>query len=830
MSDSRSEDNKDKSKPNASEMTDENATQTKQPIPDELPILPLRGTVIYPTMVIPLLVAREKSIQMINEVLESDRLIGLVAQKNPEDEEPNVEDIYRVGVAAQIIKMIKMPDDSIRIMIEAICRVKVTRFTATEPYFKAAVETVKEITRIGIRTDALTRNVKAIFKSIINNSPSLPRELNLIIQNISEPGKLADIIAPSLSLSLQERQEILEIFNVNKRLERLHFLLNREKEIQELGNKIQSEIKDEMDKSQKEYFLRQQMKALQKELGEGDERTVEIEELAARIEKANLPEEAKKASLKELDRLKRMPPAAAEYTVSRTYLDWILELPWSESTTDNLQTKNVQKILDEDHFGLEKIKKRIVEYIAVRHLKKDLKGPILCFVGPPGTGKTSLGRSIARAMDRKFHRISVGGVRDEAEIRGHRRTYIGALPGRIIQGIRKAGSNNPIFMLDEVDKIGMDFRGDPASALLEVLDPEQNYSFSDHYIDVPFDLSKVMFITTANILETIPPALRDRMEVLSLSGYTIEEKIEIAKQHLIPRQLNEHGLTKKHLRFQLTALRQIIQQYTLEAGVRNLEREISAICRAIAREVVEGRTTPALITPRNLHDYLGPIKFFSDLESRTREPGVAIGLAYTPQGGDTLFIEVSKMPGKKTLLLTGKLGEVMKESAQAALSYIRSSAAKYQIDPNFFENADIHIHVPEGAVPKDGPSAGITIICALVSLLTRKKLIDRIAMTGEITLRGNVLPVGGIKEKTLAAYRSGIRTVLLPKRNEKDLIDVPTYVREKLSFKFISTVDEALDYALEKHTYNGEPTHHMIPDAAPAEETEDDQDLEIDTN
>lgn len=769
----------------------------KPQIPDILPILPLRGTVVYPTMVIPLLIAREKSIQMINKVLEGDRLIGLVAQRHPDEEDPQVEDIYSIGIVAQVIKMIRMPDESVRIMIEGMSRIRIIEYTETSPFFRAKIEIVNDFFDPGIKADALIRNIRILFKNIITNSPNIPKELNLIIQNISEPGKLADIIASSLNLSLEERQEVLEIVDVVKRLERVNVLLNREQDILELGNKIQTQIKDEMEKAQREYFLRQQMKALQKELGETDDRTMELDELVAKIEKANLPKEARETAFKELDRLKRMPPAAAEYTVSRTYLDWIIDLPWTVSSEDNLNTRIVQEILDEDHFGLEKVKKRIVEYIAVRHLKPDMKGPILCFVGPPGTGKTSLGKSIARAMNRKFIRISVGGVRDEAEIRGHRRTYIGALPGRIIQGLRKAGSNNPVFMLDEVDKIGMDFRGDPASALLEVLDPEQNYSFSDHYLDLNFDLSKVMFITTANILETIPPALRDRMEVLHLSGYTIEEKLQIARTHLIPKQLIEHGLIRKQLRFSDAAIRRIVQEYTREAGVRNLEREISAICRATAREIVEGRTDPTSITPPGLQKYLGPIKFYSELDARTREPGVAIGLAYTPTGGDILFIEAILMQGKKTLALTGQLGDVMKESAHAALSYVRSVAGKYEIDPNFYETADLHIHVPEGAVPKDGPSAGVTIVTALVSLLTRRKIKDRLAMTGEVTLRGNVLPVGGIKEKVLAAYRSGIRCVILPKRNEKDLDELPAYIRKSVNFEFVSRVDEVLKIALE---------------------------------
>ncbi|MBN1880201.1 endopeptidase La [bacterium] len=771
-------------------------TVNDKTIPYVLPVLPIRGTVIYPTMVIPLLVAREKSVQMIREILEGDRMLGLVAQKYPEQENPNPEDIYAVGVAAQIVKMIKMPDDAIRIMIEAICRIRVEEFVTAEPFFSARIEPIYETRKESKRLDAMCRNIRDLFKKLVSMSSNLPNELNLIIQGISEPGKLADIITSSLNLSLEERQEVLEIFDVGNRLKKLNILLNREIEIQELGNRIQTQIKDEMDKSQKEYFIRQQMRALQKELGESDDRSNEIEELEHQIAEANLPLDVLEAATKELDRLKRMPPAAAEYTVSRTYLDWLIEFPWNNSTEDNLDTRKVQQILDDDHFGLAKIKKRIVEYIAVRHLKKDMKGPILCFVGPPGTGKTSLGKSIARAMNRKFHRISVGGVKDEAEIRGHRRTYVGALPGRIIQGLRKAGSNNPVFMLDEVDKIGMDFRGDPASALLEVLDPEQNNSFADHYMNVNCDLSRVIFITTANILETIPPALQDRMEVLRLSGYTIEEKLEIAKSHLIPRQLTEHGLTRKQLRFHPSAISDIIRGFTLEAGVRNLEREISTICRAVAREVVEGRTEPVVITRAKLHSFLGPLKFFSDIDTRTQQPGIAIGLAYTPYGGDVLFIEATRMTGKKQLILTGQLGDVMKESAQAALSFIRSMACDLGIDPDFFETSDIHIHVPEGAVPKDGPSAGVTIATALVSLLTARMPRKMVAMTGEITLRGDVLPVGGIKEKCLAAYRSGIRTIILPSRNEKDLEEVPAFVREKITFIPVSRITDVLKHAL----------------------------------
>jgi ATP-dependent Lon protease len=627
--------------------------------------------------------------------------------------------------------------------------------------------------------------------------PYLPDELQVVVMNIKDPGKVTDLIASNLNISLEEKQDLLSTLDVRARLEKLSTILNREIELLELGHKIQSQVQSELNKNQKEFYLRQQLKAIQKELGEGDGKSAEVEELRRRVEEAKMPPEALKAAEHELERLRMIPPESAEHTVVRTYLEWLVSLPWSVSTEDNLDLHHARQVLDEDHFDLEKIKDRILEYLAVRQLRKDPKSPILCFVGPPGVGKTSLGKSIARAMGRKFVRLSLGGIRDEAEIRGHRRTYIGALPGRIIQNIKNAGSNNPLFMLDEIDKLGMDFRGDPASALLEVLDPEQNNSFQDHYLDVPFDLQRVMFVTTANVLDPIPPALRDRMEVIELAGYTEEEKLEIARRHLIPKQLRENGLQEENLRFEDDALVHIIRAHTREAGLRNLEREIGRVCRKVARGITEGRTEPVVCTVEKVREYLGPDKFFSEVAERTEEPGVAVGLAWTPNGGDILFVESTRMAGKKNLTLTGHLGEVMKESAQAALSYVRSRASRLGIAPDFFENTDVHIHVPHGAIPKDGPSAGVTIVTSLASLLTGRHVRPNVAMTGEITLRGKVEPVGGIKEKVLAAKRAGIETVILPRRNEKDLEDVPEPVRRAMRFVFVDTVDEVLEHALE---------------------------------
>ena len=639
-------------------------------------------------------------------------------------------------------------------------------------------------------------NLKNLYKKAVEIAPYLSSELSQIATKIESPGNLADLVASTVNISVAERQEVLEKIDLKERLKKVTIMLNRELETLELSSKIQSHIKEGIDKTQREYYLREQLKAIQKELGEVDERYTEIDELRKKMVEAKMPPDVQKVTEKELDRLSKMSQMSAEYTVSRTYLDWFVDLPWSRATEDNLKIKDARKILNEDHYDLEKVKKRILEYLAVRKLKSDMKGPILCFVGPPGVGKTSLGKSIARALGRKFMRISLGGIRDEAEIRGHRRTYVGALPGRVVQGIKKAGSNNPVFMLDEVDKIGMDFRGDPSSALLEVLDPEQNFSFSDHYLEVPFDLSKVMFIATANLLDPVPPALRDRMEVLELPGYTEEEKVMIAREFLIPKELDEHGLRPDQLAFEDEALKLVVRSYTKEAGVRNMEREIAAVCRSVARDVAEGKTEKTNVVVDDIHKLLGPIKFYSEIAERTKYSGVATGLAWTSTGGDIIFVEATKMKGKGVLSLTGQLGDVMKESAQAALSYIRSKAQDFNIPEDFFEKQDLHIHVPQGAIPKDGPSAGITMMVALVSLLTDKPVRNDVAMTGEITLRGLVLPIGGVKEKVLAAKRAGIKSVMLPKMNEKDLEEVPQTVKENMNFKFIERVDEGIEYCL----------------------------------
>jgi ATP-dependent Lon protease len=773
--------------------------EEKVVVPNEIPILPLRGTVLFPDLILPIMVGRKRSVRLIDEAMDSDRIIGVITQKRSEIEDPKEGDLYTVGVAALILRMIRELDGSQRVIVQGVSRIKVREYLQKDPYYKARVDSVDETALEGVEIEALMMNLKNLFERAVELAPYLTAELGTMVKSIKSANILADLIASNLNISTSEKQGILETFDIRERLTKVHLYLNKEVQVLELGNKIQSQVKEDIDKTQREYYLREQLKAIKKELGELDDHSAEIKELKERIKKAKMPPEALTAAEKELDRLAKIPPASAEYTVARTYLDWLVELPWAETTADNLDIHNAQKILDEDHYDLEKVKKRILEYLAVRKLKADMKGPILCFVGPPGVGKTSLGRSIARTMGRKFIRLSLGGVRDEAEIRGHRRTYVGALPGRIIQGIKKSGSNNPIFMLDEVDKIGMDFRGDPSSALLEVLDPEQNYSFSDHYIDVPFDLSKVMFITTANVLDPIPPALRDRMEVLELPGYSEDQKMMIAKEFLISKQIEEHGLTSDFIEFQDAALQTIISSYTREAGVRNLEREIAAICRGVAKDVAGGTTEKVLVTPENLHKFLGPVKFFLELAERTSEPGVATGLAWTPTGGDIIFVEATRMRGEKGLTLTGQLGDVMKESAQAALAYVRSKAKELGIEEDFFSKNDIHIHVPAGAIPKDGPSAGVTMFVALTSLLTNKPVRSDIAMTGEITLRGLVLPVGGIKEKVLAGMRAGIRTIILPQKNEKDLEEIPEHIRKEMNFKFIHRMDEAIALAL-KHT------------------------------
>jgi ATP-dependent Lon protease len=773
---------------------------SKVELPEVLPVLPLRGIVIFPSQVHPFLVSRASSLKLIEECGGATSIIGLTAQKNPEEENPAPEGLYPRGTAVRVLKMLKYPDESVRVLVQGLARIEIRDFVQREPYFTAHVAQLEEIFKPSREAEALQANLVSQFSKFVSLVPYLPDELQVMAMQLRDPARLTDMVASYLKIAVEELQDLLSTLDVRSRLEKLIVILSREIELLELGHKIQSQVQSELNKNQREYYLRQQLKAIQKELGEGDARTAEIEDLEKKIEATKMPEEARKAADKELERLRMIPPESAEHTVVRTYLDWLVSLPWSVSTEDNLDIHNARKVLDEDHYDLEKVKERILEFLAVRKLKQDTKGPILCFVGPPGTGKTSLGRSIARALGRKFVRLSLGGIRDEAEIRGHRRTYIGSLPGRIIQGLRNAGSNNPLFILDEVDKLGADFRGDPASALLEVLDPEQNNTFADHYLDVPFDLSRVLFLTTANVLDTIPPALRDRMEVLELPGYTEEEKLKIVQRYLIPRELGENGLGDRKIEFAPEAIAEIIRSYTREAGLRNLQREIARICRKIARSITEGETAPELITPDMLKKYLGPPKFFAEVAERTNEPGVATGLAWTPNGGDIIFIESTRMTGQKGLTLTGSLGDVMKESAQAALSYIRSRADRLGVPADFFDKADLHIHVPAGAIPKDGPSAGVTIAASLASLLTGRPVRADVAMTGEITLRGKVLPVGGIKEKVLAARRAGIHTVILPRRNESDLEDIPPEVRAEMEIIFVDTVDEVLDHALRAPT------------------------------
>jgi ATP-dependent Lon protease len=774
--------------------TEEDLTQAE--IPDILPVLPLRGIVIFPSQIHPFLVSRASSLKLIEEVGGASRIIGLTAQKNPEEESPNPEGLFARGTAVRILKMLKYPDQSVRVLVQGLARIELGEFVQREPYFTAHVTRLQEDFTRDREAEALQANLVSQFSKFVSLVPYLPDELQVMSMQVRDPARLTDLVASYLKVAVEELQDLLATLDVRGRLEKLIVILSREIELLELGHKIQSQVQTELNKNQREYYLRQQLKAIQKELGEGDARLSEIEDLEKKIEAAKMSEEARKAADKELDRLRMIPPESAEHTVVRTYLDWLVSLPWSVTTEDNLDIKHARQVLDEDHYDLEKVKERILEFLAVRKLKHDTKGPILCFVGPPGTGKTSLGRSIARALGRKFVRLSLGGIRDEAEIRGHRRTYIGSLPGRIVQGLRNSGSSNPLFILDEVDKLGADFRGDPASALLEVLDPEQNNSFVDHYLDVPFDLSKVLFLTTANMLDTIPHALRDRMEVLELPGYTEEEKLQIVERHLIQKERIENGLGDQKIDFTKAAVAEIIRSHTREAGLRNLEREIARVFRKIARSITEGETAPEQITPEMLKKYLGPPKFFSEVADRTNETGVATGLAWTAAGGDIIFIESTRMNGQKGLTLTGSLGDVMKESAQAALSYVRSRADRIGIAADFFEKSDIHVHVPAGAIPKDGPSAGVTIAASLASLLTGRPVRNDVAMTGEITLRGKVLPVGGIKEKVLAARRAGITTVILPRRNESDLEDIPPEVRAEMEAIFVDTVDEVLKHAL----------------------------------
>ncbi len=759
-------------------------------IPDELPVLAIRGGVTFPGVITPLIISTTRASKLIDDALVSNKLVCAVSQKNQDIEEAGPEDLHKVGTVSYILKMLRFPDNTIRILLQGIKRAQVNAYTQTEPYLKAKITPIVEKEQKDINTEALIRNVSGSFQKLSELAPYLPDDISTVIINLDSASKLADFISHYINISLEEKQKLLEVFDPVERLTQLVPLLSKEISILELSEKIRERVKGELDKSQKDYVLREQLKAIQKELGETDEVTAENNELKSKIEKAKMPKEVNEVALKELKRLSNMPVQAAEHSVIRTYLDWLINLPWSVSSEDNLDIKRAKEILDEDHYNLTKVKERILEYLSVKKLRKDSKGPILCFVGPPGVGKTSLGRSIARALGRKFIRFSLGGIRDEAEIRGHRRTYVGALPGRMIQGIRNAGTNNPVFMLDEIDKVGADFRGDPSSALLEVLDPEQNFSFSDHYLEVPFDLSKVMFITTANMTDTIIPALKDRMEIIELPGYIDEEKMLIAKNFLIARQLKETGLEKKNIKFTDTSLYKIIDEYTREAGVRNLEREIGSIIRKIARSYAEGNKKQVAVTPKLVSKYLGPQKYFSEVAARQGISGVSTGLAVTPFGGEILFIEVTKMKGKKGLLLTGSLGDVMKESAQAALSYIRSNGKNFSINEDFFNETDVHIHIPAGATPKDGPSAGVAMTAALLSLLKDKPIDSHIAMTGEITLTGRVLPIGGVKEKIIAANRAGIKTVILPFENKKDLIEIPDKVKKNLTFKFVKSIKD----------------------------------------
>ena len=770
--------------------------EEEQQIPEKLPVLPLRRGVLFPELTVPLMVSRPEHIKLVDEALVKDRALVTVAQRDEKIEKPALMDLYRMGVAVFILKMMRSPEGHYHLLVRTAKKVRLLETVQEEPYLVARVEPVEEIVETGKEIEAMVVNIRNLFQRFVELA-NMPAEFSMVTANVEGPYPLIYLVASNLDLGLAEAQEILETLETRRVLDKLAIRLNEILETLELSQEIQKKVREGMDKTQRDYMLREQLKTIQKELGEGDERTVEIDELKKKLAETDMPEEVRNVAGKELDRLSKMPPAAAEYTVSRTYLDWLLELPWEVATEDTLDLTAARETLDADHYDLEKVKKRIVEYLAVRKLKADMKGPILCFVGPPGVGKTSLGQSIARTLGRKFIRLSLGGVRDEAEIRGHRRTYVGALPGRIVQGIRKAGANNPVFMLDEIDKVGTDFRGDPSSALLEVLDPEQNHSFSDHYLEVPIDLSKVMFITTANILDTIPPALRDRMEVMELPGYTEEDKLMIAKRYLVPEQIEAHGLKANLIELEDDAIRTIIRSYTREAGVRNLEREIAAVCRGVAREVAAGRAEATKIGPDDVEKLLGPVKFIPELAARSWGPGLATGLAWTPTGGDIIFIEAARMRGKGSLSLTGQLGEVMKESATAALTYIRAHAGQLGIDEKLFEDSDIHIHVPAGAIPKDGPSAGIAMLVTLASLATGRQVRRDLAMTGEITLRGDVLPVGGIKEKVLAAHRAGIREVILPFVNQKDLPDVPEPVRKSMYFHLVRAMPEALEVALE---------------------------------
>ncbi len=777
----------------------EEAIRANEPLPDALPVLPLRETVTFPETMTPLAVGQERSIKLVDDVLGANRMLAMVAARDPELDEPGPDDLHEVGVVGVVARMLKVPDGSLRILVQGAQRVRLGPYVAEEPYLVARIAELPDVVEESAELEALTRNVQRTFSEIIEQIPYLPEELQMAVANIEDPSSLAHLIGGALRISTEEKQKLLEQVDVVARLRHLSQILAGELEVVQLGSQIQSQVQSEIDKGQREFFLRQQLKAIQDELGEGDEQQAEVSELRERIEAAELPEHARKAAERELSRLEKLPPAAAEHGVIRTYLEWLTELPWAAATEDNLDIPHAREVLDADHYDLEKVKDRILEYLAVRKLKPDSPGPILCFVGPPGVGKTSLGRSIARALGREFERISVGGVRDEAEIRGHRRTYIGAMPGTIVRALRDAGSRNPVFMIDEIDKMGSDFRGDPASAMLEVLDPAQNDSFRDHYLDLEFDLSEVLFIATANVLDTIPGPLQDRMETIELAGYTLEEKRHIAKRYLVPRQIEANGLKPSQIEFAEPALGAIVEEYTREAGVRNLERQIGTVCRKVAREVAEGNGKGKVrVSAKRARELLGRRRFFAEQRRRTKDPGVATGLAWTPTGGDVLFIEATSMPGSGKLTITGQLGDVMKESAQAALSYVRGHWRELapELGEGWFGEHDIHIHVPAGAVPKDGPSAGVAMTVALSSLIGGRHVRNDVAMTGEVTLTGQVLPIGGVKEKSLAAQRAGIKRVLVPERNQGDVEEIPEHERAELEFVYVNEVAKAIDAAL----------------------------------
>jgi ATP-dependent Lon protease len=782
-----------------SQLDAEDAIRANQPLPDALPVLPLRETVTFPETLTPLAVGQERSIKLVDDVLGANRMLAMVAARDPEDEEPGPEGLYDVGVVGIVARMLKVPDGTLRILVQGMQRVRLGTYVAEEPYLVARIAELPDVVDEGPELEALSRNVQRTFSEIVEHIPYLPEELQMAVANIEDPAALGHLIAGALRISTEEKQELLEEVDVAVRLRRLSQILARELEVVQLGSQIQSQVQSEVDKGQREFFLRQQLKAIQDELGEGDEQQAEANELRQRVEEAGLPEHALKAAERELSRLEKLPPAAAEHGVIRSYLEWLVELPWSKQTEDNLDIAHAREVLDADHYDLEKVKDRILEYLAVRKLKPDSPGPILCFVGPPGVGKTSLGRSIAKALGREFERISVGGVRDEAEIRGHRRTYIGALPGTIVRALRDAGSRNPVFMIDEIDKMGADFRGDPSSAMLEVLDPAQNDSFRDHYLDLEFDLSEVLFIATANVLDTVPGPLQDRMETIELAGYTLEEKRHIARRYLVPRQIEANGLKPSQIEFAEPALTAIVEEYTREAGVRNLERQIGTICRKVARDVAEGKHKGKVrVSAKRARELLGRRRVFAEQRRRTKDPGVATGLAWTPSGGDVLFIEATAMPGAGKLTITGQLGDVMKESAQAALSYVRGHWRDLaaDLDEGYFAARDIHIHVPAGAVPKDGPSAGVAMTVALASLVSGRPVRNDVAMTGEVTLTGQVLPIGGLKEKSLAAQRAGIKRVIVPARNEGDVAEIPEHERSELEFVYVDEVSKAIDAAL----------------------------------